>query len=800
MSTDAETLPARMNSHRITIARLRFWIVSLGALLVVVIAAFLTYAHYKTRRAIRDIPERLGGQIERSSNGFTYSQSLRGHPAFTIHASNATQYKGGSRAVLHDVAITLYGPEGNRHDQITGSEFDYDQKAGIVKAQGEVLIDLQGAPSPNSSPSSTPANTVHVKTSGLSFDQKTGTASTTQFVEFSLPKGSGSSTGASYDSKKGLLVLDSAVEIRASASGDPVLVKAAHAEFLRDTNQAFLLNPICDFRDDHASAQQAIVYFRKDGTADRVNAKGSLHVRTDAGDDLTGQTAVITLDDKGEPLRMDAGGGLLFVSSDPNQRMTGNAVEATLQFENGTLKHAQARNTVTFTARQSIPGDAAGLMNRELRASQVDVNFAAGLNRQATAQEVLATGGSTVVMHTIRSNTPSQNTTIRGDTLLASLAGGNQITGLHGSGHTSITQITQDGAQNTSTGDELQADFNPPPGGTKSAHDAKDLTPLETSQIRSAVQQGHVTLTRIPAKTASGEQPQPLKGEAHRAEYDGASQIVHLLGSPRLSDGIMELTSAAIDYFRDSGNASAEGNVSASYLQDKQAPHGSGATVLGGQGVTHVVSERAALNRAQGQALFSGHAKLWQGGNSVSAPVIQLTRNPQTLTAEAEKSVPVSTVITSAADNNNRTQVYRVRSQKLFYSDSERRAVFTGSVSAEDQDGTVESSKTEIFLSKAQPQTAHASGSTGPSQIDKVIATGHVTLEQPGRRATGEELVYTSEDGKFVLTGTPRTPPRLTDQSHGTVTGVALIFNNRDDSVSVSGGKSSAVTDTRAPK
>jgi lipopolysaccharide export system protein LptA len=65
---------------------------------------------------------------------------------------------------------------------------------------------------------------------------------------------------------------------------------------------------------------------------------------------------------------------------------------------------------------------------------------------------------------------------------------------------------------------------------------------------------------------------------------------------------------------------------------------------------------------------------------------------------------------------------------------------------------------------------------------------------------TGSELVYTAQDGKFVLSGTSASPPHLVDQQRGTVTGASLIFNDRDDSVIVSGGSSKAVTQTRTPK
>jgi lipopolysaccharide export system protein LptA len=84
--------------------------------------------------------------------------------------------------------------------------------------------------------------------------------------------------------------------------------------------------------------------------------------------------------------------------------------------------------------------------------------------------------------------------------------------------------------------------------------------------------------------------------------------------------------------------------------------------------------------------------------------------------------------------------------------------------------------------------------------VSKIVARGGVELEQPGRKGTGEELTYTSADGKFLLTGSSTAPPRLTDQVRGTVTGNALIFNDRDDSVVVSGGASKAVTQTRVAK
>jgi lipopolysaccharide export system protein LptA len=68
------------------------------------------------------------------------------------------------------------------------------------------------------------------------------------------------------------------------------------------------------------------------------------------------------------------------------------------------------------------------------------------------------------------------------------------------------------------------------------------------------------------------------------------------------------------------------------------------------------------------------------------------------------------------------------------------------------------------------------------------------------RRGTGEQLVYSSETGEYALTGTATALPRLTDPAHGTVTGESLIFNTRDDSVSIEGQGQKTSTETTAPK
>jgi lipopolysaccharide export system protein LptA len=145
--------------------------------------------------------------------------------------------------------------------------------------------------------------------------------------------------------------------------------------------------------------------------------------------------------------------------------------------------------------------------------------------------------------------------------------------------------------------------------------------------------------------------------------------------------------------------------------------------------------------------------------------------------------------------------VIRVRGSDLKYSEAERKAVMHGepgaSVVAETGSATVAANDLELLL---LPPGNHAGPDGEPAQVDQVTASGHVTVSTQGRRGAGERLVYSSETGEYVLTGTAAIPPTLTDPAKGTVSGASLIFNSRDDSVSIEGGGRKTLTETVMPK
>jgi lipopolysaccharide export system protein LptA len=127
--------------------------------------------------------------------------------------------------------------------------------------------------------------------------------------------------------------------------------------------------------------------------------------------------------------------------------------------------------------------------------------------------------------------------------------------------------------------------------------------------------------------------------------------------------------------------------------------------------------------------------------------------------------------------------ILRVESRLLEYSDAQHDAVFTGPVKMDGSIGEVRGQKTTVYFIPAAKDSAKNSnadmGAVGGS-LDRVVVVGGVTLDEPGKHGTGEQLVYKAADQSFVLTGTPTVMPKVVDAQQGTVTGASLLFRAGD--------------------
>jgi lipopolysaccharide export system protein LptA len=806
-----------------------------GALLLVSLVVFLALGKWKNPFNRRDLPKRLGIEIQQEANGVTYTQAHGGRTIFKIHASKVVQLKQGN-ALLHDVKIELYGEDGDRVDRIEGGEFEYDQQAGTAIAAGPVEITvMRPGVAPAIAPKATPARAVtgkpksapvasvadaasrgeiHVKTSGLTFDQKSGVATTSQHVDFSMAQGAGSSMGATYDSQKGLLVLDRTVELNTQRGAETVQIHAQHAEFERESQVCLLHTATANYRGGEAKAGDAKILFRQDGSAVRLDAMNGFNMATATGGHVSAPTGHMDFDEHNQPRHGYMEGGVAMDSTSESggrrRQMQGTAPTAELEFNaQGKLRHAHLERGVAMDSQEQ--GESAGQaqrLSRHWRSPIADLDFRDSSHGQTELAAVHGTSGAVVTGESQRGKGAVSPSRLSADEVTGNFGPASVLTAMNGVGHASIEETTETATRQTTSGDRVEAHFAAPTPGAQHGTEGE-------SQIQSATVEGHVVLTQQAAAKPGAPPPATLRATAGRADYAGEGEWLHLTVNPRVEDGALQLTADKVDVSRASGDAFAHGNVKASWMDAGAGINGqqgrqTGGVALGGQGPSHVVSAEAQLHQPTGEATFRGKARLWQQGNSVAAPVIVLDRERQTLMAHTTDAAdPVRAVLVSAGGATpgkdtakaNHPSVIRVRGGDLNYSDATRRAVMhsgvLGTVTAETGTATSTSDEVEVVLLAAGK---NSSKDSGQAQVDHMTARGHVVLTSEDRRGTGEQLVYTGATGEYVLTGTATVPPKMSDPARGTVSGEALIFHGRDDSVSVEGGGQKTRTQTTAPK
>ncbi len=880
----------------VSVERLRVGLVVGAGLLVLIVGAFLGYAHYRAHRFLTGLPGKLGIDVRQETNGYTYSQTVGSKTIYTVHAAKSVQHRDG-KYTLKDVGIVVYGKNQDRADRIYGSEFELDQAAGVIRAMGEVFIDLQAPEAQDANgkmdfaagkdlrgagavdagrgaqKTSGSARLIHIRTSGLVYLQKLGVAATDKEIEFTSGGMVGHAVGADYNSDTGLLILHSSVKVTGMEHDRPVVLTASEAKLDRQNQTAVLSQ--ARYRavggrsgasgdGETAQARHVVVSLRKDGSAERLQADGDVILANGQGGKVMAPQGEMRLDQENHPQTAMLAGGLKYGEDGPLRQAQGEAAEGRAIFDRaGRVEHVEMTGAVHLKERVRVSGAKGDLWSeRELGGNTVDLAMVTDGGR-TELRDAKATGAARVKVVSPgggaagpRGSGISTSSALAGDVLTAhfvTVNGASRLSEMQGAGHTVLRRVGPTGVVNTSSGDSLVARFRPIADGDSHGRPGAD-------EIASAVEQGHVVMTQVPVrKPGDSNAPEEERATADKAVYDGGLERMILTGEVQVSDGTSVLWADRVVTEQGSGNglgdATADGSVKASYRE-----------AGGSDEPVHVLAVRAELKRGKQKAIFYGGpgrpARLWQGGSQVEAPVLEFEQKQGRLLAHGEgqgAGLVVHTVLVGtgagggagtgggrtgygvkavdggrqgkAADltggSSGKTEVVRVASGALMYSDEARQAEFTGGVQVESADGMMRGQQAVVYMQSAAAggraaqgvaaQTAEGGktglgktnlGKTDPAQggglmgggVERIVATGDITMEQPGRRATGEQVVYTAGDGMFVLTGTAAVLPKVVDQRQGTVTGASLRFHSGDDDVVVSngGGKGQRVrTETR---
>ncbi len=748
----------------IQISHLRRWFAGGAIGLLLVVAAVYFYARHKVENALKEVPAKIGIEIQQSAKGFTVSRSEQGHTIFKIEASKAVQYKQGGHAELHDVTITLYGRDASRFDQIYGADFEYDPQTGDVIGKGQVQMDLEANPEgiihPDQATPRELKNPVHLTTTNLFFNQKTGNAITRDKVEFSLPQADGSAVGLSYEAKTTILTLQSQVDVSFHGA-TPARVTAIHGTITKNPRVVELDLPRLQNGARHASADKGTIYLRQDNIVDHILATGNVRVESeDSGSEkIQSNQLELLLADKGDTLRSATFSGDVRMENSAPQPMQGNAGRVVLNFTgNNVLSTVHSQENVRLLQRQQPATASAGAQDVEITASVIDF-FVAGGRRLQRAD---TSGPAQIALRP----TPDtgQRTLVTAGKFQARFDDLGHLASVQGAPNARIVSKTAGQPDRVSTSDTLDASFHPGSG------------------IDSIVQQGHMAYV-------DGER----KAWGDRAVYTPADQMLVLNGSPRVVDGGMTTTSRNMRLNRATGDAFAEGDVKSTYSDLKAQPNGA---LLAASDPIHVTARAMSAHSTPAVALYTGDARLWQNANVIQAPSIEFDRNHRSVLAQGSPTQPVSTVLVQTEKSGKVTPV-KITSARLSYTDQERKAHFEGGVQAQGAELTITARVMDVFLHPRDQATANQT-LTGTGKIDHIIAKEQVVITQPGRKALGDQLVYTTSDDKFVLTGGS---PSIFDAEHGKVTGVSLTLFRHDGRVLVEGNNTSpTVTQTRVAR
>jgi lipopolysaccharide export system protein LptA len=745
-------------------ARYARWSALTALFLVAITGGFYLRRQWIAHVEIRKAPPPLTEEKERQSIGLTLSKNEGDRTIFTVQASKSTDLKGLDVSLLEDVKVTVFGKSGDRHDVIHTQSCRYSKADGSIQCSGNVQMDLQSAAdaarATASASSDAPANVIQVETSGVTFERDSGQARTTQPVKFSFPNGQGEGIGATYFSDQGMLRLmkDVRITVRAAQSlpagkkkeapGTEVTLEGSSLELGKQTRNVVLNGPatattgtqqlsageLTMILDGHYRAESIVAAPGNQGETPEVTSRGG-----------AGATGTATLHADLLKAELAPEGWIRAIEAEGN--VQGKSERGEFQAATGNVemwprvnqaKLVTLRGNVRLDQRDARVG-----MEKKLATNTLQLSFAGGKPGEPNPMQ----HAETLERGTMEwSDSTAAQSKLSADKLAVDFGVAGKARNLVATGNV-VTQRELKGrpAQSaTSTAAEVQLEAA---GGW--------------SQM---MLRGNVRLKE-------GER----SAEAQQAVFLRTTQAAVLTGQAVARDESSETRATKLTFHQATGEIEAEGKVRSTDLGTKK-----GGITLGST-PENISADHMVGNSKTGQALYTGHARLWQGPSVLEAESIELLRNTRMLKASGD----VRAVFPPSGTDSKKPKeagIWHVSSGTLTYWDAENRAHLEKNVVVQSAGERMRGPVLDLYFAR---EGNGKSGSEGAAQISRAVATGGVVVEQGDRRGTAERGVYTADDRKFVLSGGT---PTLYDAEEGATTGRELTFNIADDTIIVDSG------------
>ncbi|MGC2815442.1 MAG: LPS export ABC transporter periplasmic protein LptC [Candidatus Acidiferrum sp.] len=719
--------------------------------------------------------------VEKQSSGLTLSKMDGPRKIFTVQASKSTDFKDVEESLLENVKVTAFGKTGDRHDIMQTQSCQYGKSSGSITCSGEVLIDLESQADADrmaKDPSVTP-QIVHIQTRAMVFDQHTGAAKTDQPVAFTFPSGSGTALGAEYNSEEGTLHLLQNVKLNLKppsknakgklapepGSQEEVQVTGTSLDFGRDQRTIHIQGPAeADSDTTKLTAGEFTLEMDEAFRARRLVAIAGANGKAPELTSQRGPDSMLLDADKMTALftpegwvdRMDGAGSVRGSRHGKLEEDEFHSDSASLDLwpRVNQAKELNLTGGVFVKTKMTKNGDMRVLQTGALRMEFTEGKE--GQSNEPTSAETLTAGSMEWTDAAPQAGAAPTRTKLQADKLQLAFdddgkpkqldAAGNVQTERAISGHALQTAVAKNGVAQLL------------PAGGWSQMDLQDDVKLNEAD-RSA-QADHVTFMRV-------------------------AQTALLTGPAVARDATTETRAPRIEFIGANGDMRAEGGVRSTDF----APNGS--TVHFAQVPANVTSDNMQGNSKAGRALYSGHARLWQGDSVLEADSIELLRPTKILNAAGKvravfPQTPAPAPGGAPQAAAKKTVMWHVTSGTLSYNDATDIAHLEKNVVVQSPDQRIRAPEMDLYFTHGTtnpaPSSNDATAKSGAQQISRAVGTGGVVVDQDGRRATADHGEYTASDGKFVMSGGN---PTLYDGSSGTTTGRQLTFFLADDTIIV---------------
>lgn len=701
-------------------------------------------------------PETLEADLNSRSARWNWSQQTADESTVEISAGGFRQGADRSKIELKDVELRIYRADDHTFDRVETPQAFFDIGGNLFRSEAETTITL-GVPFDD--PDADSAELTRIRTTDVTFDTKTGGASTNQETRYVFENGTGRSLGAEYSSLQRYFAMKTDVEVTrlpSSPGGRKTEISAGRLVY-QEAEQRVDLDGGASLRRGAQSVDAAsAVLHLVDGVVRRIDAPDAVGEQQRRDRRVTFRTPRLEafFTEQGAVERLVGAGRSRLASIGATSKMEAVGERVDLTYDPPAEEGDDSRLREAFLrgdARVEIgPGDDGGAAERRTVVSE-----AIQLHMRPDGEQIELVETHEPAELTLQpAGTGAAERRLTAARVRMEYADGNRMRSLeaHGDVHTARSGRGDEAPPLETWSGSLEAALDPETGELTALRQWSDFRFVQGSQ----------------------------KGEAGEARFDADAERLELKGAARVDDatGVLRAFRITLDQVND--RVEAEGEVSSSY---REAAGRQGQGLFQSSEPVYATAREMQSDQKTGELVYRGGARLWQGANRIEAEMIRIDRQAKTLAAEGN----VLTFLREGdrKDGDSDAGLVRIRAERMAYDEATRLARYSGGVTLERNQMRVRSRELEAVVRSAEGDRE--------AGLESAEARGEVEITEAGggRRGLGDWASFDPESGEVVLEGKPA---RALTPAGDETRGAQLTYKINDDRLLVLGGSERAYT------